>query len=152
MPAARAPEVEAFCAFLKAASLKQTAQRLDIAECVFSIHRHFTAEELFRQVRKRSPAVGRVTVYRTLEHLVASGMVEELSMRKGVATYEHTAGHAHHDHLICTLCGKVKELSSRHLEDVKAGEARALGWLPQHHALKVYGLCPECKARQTAQS
>jgi Fur family ferric uptake transcriptional regulator len=146
MAATRNPEVEQFCVFLRARGLKLTPQRLRIAETTFGTHRHFTSEELYELVRKREPLVGRVTVYRTLEHLVASGMVEELSIAKGVATYEHTAGHAHHDHLICTHCGKVTELSSPRLESVKQEEAVALGWEPQHHALKVHGLCPDCRA------
>jgi len=139
------PEVTQFCDYLKAQGLKLTPQRLRIAETTFGAHRHFTSEELYTLVKKREPLVGRVTVYRTLEHLVASGMVEELSIAKGVATYEHTVGHTHHDHLICTSCGKVTELSSPRLETVKQEEAVALGWQPQHHSLKVYGLCPDCR-------
>lgn len=139
-------EVQEFCDFLKKQALKLTPQRMRIAETVFSTHRHFTAEDLYELVKKREPLVGRVTVYRTLEHLVESGMVEELSIQKGVATYEHVTGHAHHDHLICTRCGKLTELSSERLEKVKEEEARAAGWEPQSHLLKVYGLCPECRA------
>jgi len=138
-------EVDQFVGFLKAQGLKLTPQRLRIAETAFDTHAHFTAEQLYDLVKKREPLVGRVTVYRTLEHLVESGMVEELSIAKGVATYEHTAGHTHHDHLICTSCGKVTELSSQRLETVKEEEAAALGWQPQHHSLKVYGLCPDCR-------
>lgn len=152
MSAPASPEVGQFCAFLKAHGLKLTPQRLRIAETTFGTHRHFTSEELYTLVKKREPLVGRVTVYRTLEHLVASGMVEELSIAKGVATYEHTAGHTHHDHLICTLCGKVTELSSPRLETVKQEEAAALGWEPQHHALKVYGLCPACRGVKLKQA
>jgi Fur family ferric uptake transcriptional regulator len=86
-----------------------------------------------------------VTVYRTLEHLVESGMVDELAIAKGVSTYEHTAGHGHHDHLICLKCGKVQELSSVKLEALKDHEARAAGWEPSSHLLKIHGLCPDCQ-------
>jgi Fur family ferric uptake transcriptional regulator len=144
MPAMQ-KEVQQFCDFLKKESFKLTPQRMRIAETVFATHKHFTAEELYELVKKREPLVGRVTVYRTLEHLVQSGMVEELSIQKGVATYEHVTGHAHHDHLICTHCGKITELSSERLEKVKEEESRAAGWEPESHALKVYGLCPDCR-------
>lgn len=144
MPALYTPEVQKFVDFLKDAGAKLTPQRLRIAETAFDTHRHFTAEDLYALVKKREPLVGRVTVYRTLEHLVQSGLVEELSIKKGVASYEHVIGHAHHDHLICTRCGDLKELSSPRLEKVKQEEAEAAGWQPQSHSLKVYGLCPEC--------
>jgi Fur family ferric uptake transcriptional regulator len=145
MSPAYTPEVRQFVEFLQGEGAKLTPQRLRIAETVFDTHRHFTAEELYALVKQREPLVGRVTVYRTLEHLVQSGMVEELSIQKGVATYEHVTGHAHHDHLICTHCGKLMELSSPRLEKVKHEEAEAAGWLPQSHSLKVYGLCPDCQ-------
>jgi Fur family ferric uptake transcriptional regulator len=141
---AQTKEVAQFVDFLKTHDLKLTPQRMRIAETVFATHDHFTPEELYVMVKKREPLVGRVTVYRTLEHLVESGMVEELSIRKGVATYEHVAGHRHHDHLLCVECNKVVELSSERLEKVKKEESQIPGWKIVSHSLKVYGVCPDC--------
>jgi Fur family ferric uptake transcriptional regulator len=141
---AQQKEVTQFVEFLKSQDLKLTPQRMRIAETVFSTHEHFTPEELYVMVKKREPLVGRVTVYRTLEHLVESGMVEELSIKKGVATYEHVTGHRHHDHLVCVECGKVVELASERLEKVKKEESAVPGWSVLSHSLKVYGVCPDC--------
>jgi Fur family ferric uptake transcriptional regulator len=146
MPAKQ--EVEAFFSHLKRKDFKATPQRMRIAEAVFDTHRHFTADELYKMVKKREPLVGRVTVYRTLSHLVESGMVEELSMEKGVATYEHTSGHAHHDHLICLNCQKVEEVRSDDLEKAKRAEASAKGFTMVSHSLKIYGYCPECQKKK----
>jgi Fur family ferric uptake transcriptional regulator len=138
-------EVDQFCQFLRKKDLKLTPQRLRIAETVFSTHKHFTAEQLYALVKHVEPLVGKVTVYRTLEHLVESGMVEELSIKKGVASYEHVAGHGHHDHLICVKCGKIEELSSERLEKVKREEAEARNFEVLSHSLKIYGTCPDCR-------
>ena len=43
--------------------------------------------------------------------LMAALVVDELSIKKGVASYEHVAGHGHHDHLICMKCGRIDELN-----------------------------------------
>lgn len=150
MPSMPSAEVAKFVEFLRGQGSKLTPQRLRIAETVFDTHRHFTAEDLFGLVKKREPLVGRVTVYRTLEHLVQSGLVEELSIQKGVATYEHVVGHDHHDHLICTECGRLDELASKRLEKVKEEEARVSGWVPTGHSLKVYGFCPDCAKKSPA--
>ncbi len=99
-------------------------------------------------MKKKEPLVGRVTVYRTLTRLVEAGMVEELSLTKGVATYEHVFGHCHHDHLICVRCGAVKELCSDRLEKMKREEAEANGYEVVSHSLKIYGLCPKCGGRR----
>jgi Fur family ferric uptake transcriptional regulator len=139
------PEVEAFFSHLRRKEFKATPQRMRIAETVFATHRHFTADELYKMVKKREPLVGRVTVYRTLSHLVEAGMVEELSMEKGVSTYEHTAGHSHHDHLVCLNCHKVEELRSESLERAKRQEAESRGYQVESHSLKIYGLCPDCQ-------
>ena len=138
-------EVDQFCQFLRKKELKLTPQRLRIAETVFTTHKHFTADQLFALVRKVEPLVGKVTVYRTLEHLVESGMVEELSIKKGVASYEHVAGHSHHDHLICLKCGKLEELSSERLERIKREEAESRNFEVVSHSLKIYGFCPDCR-------
>jgi Fur family ferric uptake transcriptional regulator len=138
-------EVDQFCQFLKKRDFKLTPQRLRIAETVFSIHKHFTADQLYEAVKKVEPLVGKVTVYRTLEHLVESGMVDELSISKGVASYEHVAGHGHHDHLICLKCGKIEELSSERLEKLKREEAEGHHFEVVSHSLKIYGYCPDCK-------
>src|SRR4051812_47093764 len=129
-------EVEAFFSHLKRKDFKATPQRMRIAETVFDTHHHFTADELYRLVKKREPLVGRVTVYRTLSHLVEAGMVDELSMEKGVSTYEHTTGHNHHDHLICMSCHRVEELCSPSLEQAKNHEAEKKGYKMVSHSLK----------------
>ena len=138
-------EVDQFCHFLKKHELKLTPQRVRIAETVFSTHKHFTAEQLYGLVKKVEPLVGKVTVYRTLEHLVESGMVEEFSIKKGVSTYEHVVGHDHHDHLVCLNCGNIEELSSQKLEKLKKEEAQAKGYEVVSHSLKIFGYCPRCK-------
>jgi Fur family ferric uptake transcriptional regulator len=138
-------EVDQFCQYLRKKELKLTPQRLRIAETVFGTHKHFTADQLYSMVTKVEPLIGKVTVYRTLEQLVESGMVEELSIKKGVATYEHVAGHSHHDHLICVNCGRIDELSSERLEKLKKEEAESRHFEVISHSLKIYGLCPDCK-------
>jgi Fur family ferric uptake transcriptional regulator len=140
-------EVGQFCDFLKRKQLKVTPQRLRIAESVFATHKHFTADQLYALVKKVEPLVGKVTVYRTLEQLVESGMVDEFSIKKGVSTYEHVVGHEHHDHLLCTNCGRVEELSSQRLEKLKKEEAEAKGFEVHSHSLKIYGLCAQCRPR-----
>jgi Fur family ferric uptake transcriptional regulator len=141
------PGIGVFFDHLKAKGFKATPQRRSIAEAVFAWHGHFTAEELFLKVKKSEPLVGRMTVYRTLAHLVESGVVHELVFDKGVASFEHVFGHGHHDHLICTLCGKVLELRSQKLETVSQQESEAMGFKVVSHTIHVFGHCPRCQKR-----
>ena len=86
------PGIRVFLDHLTAKGLKVTPQRRSIAEAAFAWHGHFTAEELYQKVKLREPLVGRMTVYRTLGHLVSSGVVHEQVFDKGVAFFEHVFG------------------------------------------------------------
>ncbi len=141
------PGIRVFLDHLTAKGLKVTPQRRSIAEVVFAWHGHFTAEELYQKVRQRESLVGRMTVYRTLSHLVNSGVVHEQVFDKGVAFFEHVFGHGHHDHLICLGCKQVRELRSDALETVSQRESEAQGFKVVSHSIQIFGYCPECQAK-----
>ena len=141
------PGIRVFLDHLTAKGLKVTPQRRSIAEAAFAWHGHFTAEELYQKVKLREPLVGRMTVYRTLSHLVSSGVVHEQVFDKGVAFFEHVFGHGHHDHLICLGCKQVKELRSDALEAVSQKESEAQGFKVVSHSIQVFGYCPDCQAK-----
>jgi Fe2+ or Zn2+ uptake regulation protein/CheY-like chemotaxis protein len=68
--------------------------------------------------------VSRATVYRTLSMLETANFVEALETPEGMRRFEHTIGHEHHDHMICTRCSKILEFRD---ERIEAAPARASG-------------------------
>ncbi|MCM8798259.1 MAG: transcriptional repressor [Candidatus Omnitrophica bacterium] len=42
--------------------------------------------------------------------LCECGLCRELRFDDGTTRYEHLYGHQHHDHLICTKCGRFVEI------------------------------------------
>jgi Fur family ferric uptake transcriptional regulator len=140
--------VSAFYSHLKDKNFKATPQRTRIAEVVFDTHHHFTADELYAAVKKVEPLVGRVTVYRTLERLVEAGLVQVLATEKDCVFYEHTFGHAHHDHVVCAQCGKIEELLDSALEKALHKSIEGRGWQVMRHDLSIKGLCPACSKHQ----
>lgn len=140
--------VAAFYEHLKGKSFKATPQRTRIAEVVFATHRHFTADELYAAVKKVEPLVGRVTVYRTLERLVESGMVQVLATERDCTLYEHTFGHAHHDHVLCAQCGASEDLLDPELERALLRAVERRGWQVMRHDLSIKGLCGKCCKRK----
>ena len=95
-----------FIDYLAANGLSMTPQRKVIVETFLETEGHFSAEELLGFVQLKLPEVGLATVYRTLKLLVDSGLADSLDFGCGVALYEHSYGHEHHDHLICIRCDK----------------------------------------------
>ena len=65
--------------------------------------------------------------------------------------YEHHYNHEHHDHMICTECGKVIEFFSADIETLQEQMANNFGFRPTHHSLRLWGICAECQ-RETGDS
>ena len=69
----------------------------------------------------------------------------------GTARWEllSQAGDEHHHHLVCSECGAVSDFASGDLEGLLDDIARRTGYRVDAHRLEVYGLCPDCRARES---
>jgi Fur family ferric uptake transcriptional regulator len=135
----------AFRRYLSDRNLPATQQRLAVASVVLDAADHLSAEDVARRVEKRDVAVGLATVYRTLDLLVASGLVQQRDFGEGFRRYEPVAPGQPHEHCICSTCGKVMEFSNDRLERMIALLAEEAEFRPHHHRLEVFGLCRECQ-------
>lgn len=140
-------ELQAVQDHFRRVGFRWTKQRQAIVETAFLTHKHFSAEELFEMVRERDDcaSVHLATVYRTLQVLEEGSFVEGLDMGKSGRLYEHIFGHEHHDHVICSDCGKIFEFCDETLEMRKAQAALRLGLEMEAHTLKIYGTCKRLK-------
>ncbi len=131
--------------YLSKKKLKKTDQRFLILEEIFSRHDHFQIKEILSAFRKKKISVSRATLYRTLQHLVASGMVRSIEGDKGQSLYEHCYGHPHHDHLLCVKCGNIFEFQSSTLEEIQERICREKGFQPLRHSHQIQGVCASCQ-------
>ena len=141
-------EKRVFLDHIQAAGLRRTGQRDLILETFLSTEEHLTSEDLYTLVRKMDPSVGQTTVYRTLKLLTEAGLAREVRFGDGKTYYEHHYNHAHHDHMICTECGKVIEFFSQDIEELQDQMADKFGFRPTHHSLRMWGVCADCQARE----
>lgn len=139
--------VESFRAYLRDHNLPITAQRLAIAEVVLGSDRHRSADEVAREVASQGAGVGTATVYRTLDLLVRSGLVVERDFGEGFKRFEPARGIPHHEHLLCTSCGRVTEFRDERLERMTTLIAETHGFARQRHRLVIYGVCEACRTR-----
>jgi Fur family ferric uptake transcriptional regulator len=138
--------VHLFRRYLREQGLPVTQQREAIAEVVFGGSGQLSVEEIESRLRDRSERIGKATIYRTLEMLVKSGLVEEHDFGEGFKRYEHLFGQKPvREHLICTECGTVSEIHSSELVRLQEEEARRHGFLPARYRLQIYGLCTRCQ-------
>jgi Fur family ferric uptake transcriptional regulator len=121
-----------------------TQQRQLIAKVALKNHGHFAAEELLELCASEMSGVSRATVYRTLTMLEQAGFVEGLDTGDGRRKFEHTLGHEHHDHMVCTECGTIIEFRDARLERRQELAAEEHGFEILSHSLKLFGMCKSC--------
>ena len=140
----RTPEKSEFHRFLEWKNLKRTRQREAVANEIFRGRGHFEPEEIVQRLKKSRTRVSRATVYRTLELLRECQLVEKLDFGEAAPLYEHVQLGEHHDHLICTRCGKVIEFHNADLEALQSRICARYGFRDTHHSLRIFGECREC--------
>jgi Fur family transcriptional regulator, ferric uptake regulator len=138
-------EKQIFLEHIQAAGLRRTGQRDLILEMFLSTEEHLTSEDLYWLVHKLDPTIGHTTVYRTLKLLTEAGLAREVRFGDNKTYYEHHYNHEHHDHMICTDCGKVIEFFSPDIELLQDQMADNFGFRPTHHSLRLWGICAECQ-------
>ena len=140
-----AVEKAIFQEHIQASGLRRTGQRDLILEIFLITEDHLSSEDLYNLVHKKDPTVGHTTVYRTLKLLTEAGLAREVRFGDNKTYYEHHYNHDHHDHMICTECGRVIEFFSADIESLQDEMADKFGFRPTHHSLRMWGVCSECQ-------
>ena len=124
---------------------KVTKLTLDLLSQNFNVklRRLRILPEVFRVLLNERSDIGLATVYRVLTQFEQAGILERSHFESGKAVYELNEG-SHHDHLICTSCGKVEEFYDAEIESRQQLVAKDKGWILQDHAMSLYGLCADC--------
>lgn len=138
-------EQEVFLSHIHKKGLKRTAQRDLILGVFLRTEEHLSSEDLYQLVKKEDPTVGQTTVYRTLKLLSEAGLAREVRFGDGRTHYEHNYKHQHHDHMICSNCGKIIEFYSAELEALQDAMAAKHKFEVTQHLLRIIGTCAECR-------
>lgn len=142
------PYLLLFRRYLREQGLPVTPQREAVADALFTSSGHLSVEDIEGLLRNTGEKIGKATIYRTVEILVRSGLVEEHDFGEGFKRYEHLFGqNPIHEHLICINCHDVVEFQSPEVVRAQDDVARAHGFIPTRHRLEVYGLCSTCQAQ-----
>jgi Fur family peroxide stress response transcriptional regulator len=84
------------------------------------------------------------TVYQVLSDLADLGEVQALELGTGAARFDPNV-EAHH-HLVCTTCGKVRDLYDRELDTVRVPTGREQGFAVDRADVVFRGRCETCRA------
>lgn len=135
------PVVRKFNEYLDEHGMRRTAERYAILNHIMDINGHFTVEELQQLIEADGFRVSRSTVYNTVELLMDAKMLRRHVFEGMQAQYERIT--LPHTHLICTMCGKVKEVRDPNFAAFMNAR-RFNAFNTDHYSLYVYGVCNTC--------
>ncbi|MCB0065134.1 MAG: transcriptional repressor [Caldilineaceae bacterium] len=129
---------------LRTAGYKLTPARLAVLQVITQEGEHLEPAEILTRAQTIYPAIGRATVYRTLELLTQLNIVRPIYIGEHGPTYIRAEG-GHH-HLVCSDCGIVIDFEQCVADDLSAELAERFGFQIHSHLLEFYGRCADCRA------
>jgi Fur family ferric uptake transcriptional regulator len=127
---------------LKATKLYCTRHRVSILKVLFQASKPLSQEQIAKRLGKNS--FDKVTIYRTLESFVKTGLVHKAFMDKRASHYElaHNCTEKQcHPHFTCTNCGNTHCLMEISLPMAASPHK---GFIIHRQQVHLEGLCPEC--------
>jgi Fur family ferric uptake transcriptional regulator len=130
---------------LDAAGHRRGGARTAVVEALARHDCAVTALDLDDELRRRTPPVGRASVYRALEQLEQLDLVRRLEVSRGTAGYERIEpdGH-HHHHAICRTCGRMVPFEDPKLEQAIGRLCESMEFEVTEHDVVLRGRCERC--------
>ncbi len=131
---------------LKTKGVRITETRKAVIDFIIQSHDHPSADKIYQALLPAFPNMSLATVYNNLKVLIDEGFVSELKVRNDTTTYYDFMGHQHLN-VICEKCGRIADIDLD-LPDVQQEAADQTGYQITKSQMVVYGICPDCVARQ----
>ena len=138
--------MDSFREYVKSKGLRYTTERDAILRGALGIKGHFDLEGLLAASRKHSEGVSTASVYRTIPLLLECGIIKPVETTGKQSRYELSVGREHHDHMLCTGCGRVIEFYSPRLERLQDELCAERAFTGTAHTLEIRGHCKRCAA------
>ncbi|HMA66783.1 MAG TPA: transcriptional repressor, partial [Desulfosalsimonadaceae bacterium] len=118
--------------------------RFSVLDSFLGTEQHVTAAELLEQLKEAGVDLDREFIEDTLELMCHFGFAQKIRMENGQVRYEHRHLGQHHDHMICTKCGRIIEFHNEQLESLQTQVVAGYGFHMLQHQLNIYGICSDC--------
>jgi len=132
-------EAEVFRSYLKQKGLKFTAARHQLLEQIFAMNDHFTADQLLDRLKKNRLRVSKATVYRTLSVMLDCGLLNSHDFGVGALFYEHTHGHARHNHMYCLDTKQILEFKAPEIDEQLRSIAKEMRFDVSSISIQLFG-------------
>ncbi|MEE9417894.1 MAG: transcriptional repressor [Desulfatiglandaceae bacterium] len=118
--------------------------RLNIIDVFLGKEEHITIEEMCKLLSEKGYDYEPEFVRQCMNRMADLGFAQKKQFKDQPIRYEHRHLGRHHDHFICTKCGKIVEFADQDMERLQAKIAASHGFHMLQHRMEIYGLCSEC--------
>ena len=121
-----------------------TGARKAVVETVAESRRALTPSEVYDMARAAYPALGLVSVYRTLEKLEELRLIQRVHQPQGCQAFI-SASEGHQHLLLCQHCGKMTYFEGDDLDGLISKISAKTSYKIRDHWLQLFGLCQDCQ-------
>jgi Fur family ferric uptake transcriptional regulator len=139
-------EKEHFIKLFQQEDVDRFEDRFKILEVFLQTEKHVTVDELSGLLLANGYFFERDFLRGTLLMMCRYGFAQKITFENEPTRYEHRHLGQHHDHLICTKCGRIDEFINPDLENMQVEIAARHGFHILQHKMEIYGICGECLA------
>lgn len=138
-----------FRTLIEADGKDRIQDRLNIINVFLGTEEHVTLEEMLHLLREKGYDFEPRFVKQCMNRMVDLGFAQKKQFEGQPIRYEHRHLGKHHDHLICTKCGKIVEFADETMERLQVEIAARSGFHMLQHRMDIYGLCSSCLSQRT---
>ncbi len=121
-------------------------QREVILEVIKTNLIHPTAEQIYDLVNKVDSKISKSTVYRNINSLVESGVIEKINTSTGADKYDYI--HEPHYHFVCSKCNSIYDVKG--IFDINVISNSIKNQINDNIYIKdicINGICENCKSQ-----
>jgi len=148
MSAKHEHEKEQFKKLFRQQGVDEFDRRFQVLETFLKTEKHLTCREIAQELEGENISMDQGFIAETMELLCRFGFAHRVKFDQGPTRYEHRHLGLHHDHMVCTKCGKIIEFKDEALERQQADLASAYGFHMLQHTMEIYGLCSRCQEKR----
>lgn len=137
-------KLEQFKTLLKLRGLSMTSERQQILRAIVEFGARFSVDDLYFAMHERGMKTSKATIYRTIQLLLESGIVNESALSGRQASYELAEPGEHRLHMVCQHCGQSSEIRGADVDRFVAQISESNDFLPLAVQIKFSGICVDC--------
>ncbi|MGD8226780.1 MAG: transcriptional repressor [Desulfobacteraceae bacterium] len=138
-----------FRALIEDDEIGRVEERLNIIEVFLNTEGHVTLEEMMKLLEDRGYDYDPEFVRQCMNRWVEHGFAQKKRFEGQPPRYEHRHLGKHHDHLICTKCGRIEEFRNEDMERLQVEVAATQGFHILQHKMEIYGICSRCLSQRS---